>query len=340
MPISETDGPDETALRILNLLFALHAASAPLTTEQIIADGDLGYGSRNRESDRRKFKRDRERLAEHGIVVREVRVPGMSETEESSWEIDRERTHAERGALSADDAAIVLAAIDDIFDLHADDPERWPLQRAYLKLEELYGAGTDGIAEPGGRNGRSPVLQTVWDAYMERRPARFTYRDANGGQREHEVELYGTFAQKSRSYLVGFDREAGAVRTFRTDLILRARPAPAAAGTYRIPAGFDVEDYQFLPFDFSGGEAFGAVFSFPADAGRHEIELLTRGRGELRDGPDGWMWRVEVRDVDAAASFCLSHTSLGMRPISPERLIGRWHAAIGRAVEAHGDIEG
>ena len=64
---------NETALRILNLLFILNASSVPLTTEQIISDADVGYGSANRASDLKKFKRDREKLAERGVIVKEIR---------------------------------------------------------------------------------------------------------------------------------------------------------------------------------------------------------------------------------------------------------------------------
>lgn len=332
---------DETALRILNLLFALDTTPRPLSTEQIIADSDLGYGSGNRESDRRKFQRDRERLADHGIVVREVRQPGMSETEESSWEIDTESTHAEAGAFSSDDASLVLAAIDETFELHADNPERWPLQRAYLKLKEIARLPLDGeSANSGAASGAtySPTLQTLWDAFVARRPARFTYRDAHGIETQREVELYGTFAQGNHSYLVGLDRGVHGMRTFRTDRIVRARHTPASAGTYTVPAAFEVEDYQFLPFDFSDSDPIDASFSFPASVDEHELALLTRGRGTLKHTvhASAWTWSVDVRDVGAAASFALEHAGLGMQPLSPDALTNRWREKIEEAVIAHG----
>ena len=87
---------DETAQRLLNLFFVLNAAPRPLTTDEIIRDSDLGYGSPNRASDLRKFRRDREKLAARGVFVAEVRTPGASETEESSWTIDRTQTFCRR----------------------------------------------------------------------------------------------------------------------------------------------------------------------------------------------------------------------------------------------------
>ena len=38
---------DKTAQRILNLFFVLNSSPEPLTTEQIVLDSDLGYGSGN-----------------------------------------------------------------------------------------------------------------------------------------------------------------------------------------------------------------------------------------------------------------------------------------------------
>ena len=83
---------NETALRVLNLLFILNASATPLSTEQILQDSDLGYGSANRASDLKKFKRDREKLAEHGVSIVEVRPAGAKQTEESLWTIDRANT--------------------------------------------------------------------------------------------------------------------------------------------------------------------------------------------------------------------------------------------------------
>lgn len=105
-------GFDKTAQRILNLFFVLNSSPEPLTTEQIVLDSDLGYGSGNIDSDKRKFRRDREKLLERGITIKEVRAAGAQETEESAWTIDREHTFAAGGLITADDADILLDAID------------------------------------------------------------------------------------------------------------------------------------------------------------------------------------------------------------------------------------
>ena len=103
---------DKTAQRILNLFFVLNSSPEPLTTEQIVLDSDLGYGSGNIDSDKRKFRRDRDKLLERGILIKEVRPAGAQETEESSWTIDREHTFAAGGLITADDADILLNTVE------------------------------------------------------------------------------------------------------------------------------------------------------------------------------------------------------------------------------------
>ena len=130
---------------MLNLLFSLHVSPRPLTTSEIVDDPEIGYlgkKSATRDSRCKAFRRDRETLAEHGVHIHEVppqSAGGIAVNEESAWGIDRERTHAAQGVLSPYDAEEIVCAIDQVFELHADDPTLWPLQTARTKLCELAG---------------------------------------------------------------------------------------------------------------------------------------------------------------------------------------------------------
>lgn len=329
---------DKQALRMLNLLFALHVSPTPLSTEQIIGDKDMGYGSGNPNSDRRKFLRDRDRLAECGVVIHESAAPGASMRETSLWTIDRARTHAGTGILEREDAEAVLAAIDGHFALHGDDPIRWPLQRARVKLRELAGHGLDAPAMNGTPTRENTAMKHIWSAYRRRRAARFTYRDAQGAEQEREVEVYAVFTQGSHTYLVGRCLAKGKVLTFRTDRILAARKTPDTSPAYAIPSDFHVESFQFLPFDFSPEDERTATFSFPAEMGEHELALLTRRRGKLgrESETNRWLWTVGVCDFNAAATFTLEHTHRGMRAESPDELVSCVRQRIQKAVENHG----
>ena len=133
---------EDIARRMLNLTFSLSVAQEPLTTEHIINDPEIGYTSPSRESRIKAFARDRESLASLGVHIREASDSHNAKNEQRSWEIDRTSTHADTAALSPYDAEEAVAAIDQIFALHADDPARWPLQMARTKLCET--AGTPG----------------------------------------------------------------------------------------------------------------------------------------------------------------------------------------------------
>ena len=138
-------GFDKTAQRILNLFFVLNSSPEPLTTEQIVLDSDLGYGSGNIDSDKRKFRRDRDKLLERGIVIREVRAAGAQETEESAWTIDREHTFAAGGLITADDADILLDAIDQTL-AAGSSAFAAPLADIRSKIAYLTGMSTTGEA--------------------------------------------------------------------------------------------------------------------------------------------------------------------------------------------------
>ncbi len=328
----------EGARRMLNLLFSLHVSPRPLTTSEIIDDPEIGYvgkKSATRDSRCRAFRRDRETLAGHGVHVCEVlpkSAGGVAANEESAWAIDRKRTHAALGVLSPYDAEEIVCAIDQIFELHADDPSLWPLQTARTKLCELAGRNPSSPKHPN--EGRAD-LESIWNAFDRLKPVEFTYRDARGVEKKRLVDTYGMFTRGTHSYLVGFDHTAEDLRTFRTDRIIAAKHAPDTRSSYAIPAEFDVAGHQFLPFDFSRASAIPCTFTFPTGIADNELMLITQGRGELTGGDDLWTWDIAVRDLDAAASFALEYASLGMRASAPRELVERVRDRIEKAVSAH-----
>lgn len=323
---------------MLNLLFSLHVSPRPLTTSEIVDDPEIGYVGKKstaRDSRCKAFRRDRETLADHGVHIREVpsqSAGGVAVNEESAWAIDRERTHAAQGVLSPYDAEEVVCAIDQVFELHADDPTLWPLQTARIKLCEL--AGRNPSSPERTRESRTD-LRTIWNAFDRLKPVEFTYRDARGIEKKRMVDTYGMFTHGTHSYLVGFDHDAEGLRTFRTDRILSAKHAPDTRPSYAIPAEFDVAGHQFLPFDFSHADATPCTFTFPAGVAEDELALITQGRGELTRSDDRWTWDIAVRDLGAAASFTLEHANLGMRAQGPRELVGLVCDHIEKAVSAH-----
>lgn len=320
-------GFDKTAQRILNLFFVLNSSPEPLTTEQIVLDSDLGYGSGNIDSDKRKFRRDRDKLFERGIVIREVRAAGAQETEESAWTIDREHTFAAGGLITADDADILLDAIDQTL---AAGSSAFATPLADIRSKIAYLAGTSTTGEPPAH--RTPTVDAVWTAFAERCALRFLYQNSRGEQKERTVCVYGMFEREGTAYFCGLDNATDEIRTFRCDRIVRAwRPSKA----YSIPADFNLNDRLFFSFDFADRDPVAATFSFAPQAQADMVSGLTRGRGELARTEEGWTWTIGVRDLDAAASFCMEHAMDGMRPVAPKELKQAWNRLIERTVHEH-----
>ena len=170
---------NETALRVLNLLFILNASATPLSTEQILQDSDLGYGSANRASDLKKFKRDREKLAEHGVSIVEVRPAGAKQTEESLWTIDRANTYATLGIITQKDADTLLRAVDECL-ARKEIPYRRALisirHRLHALTHPLKQSDSDGVdgrdADAHAAIGTAPsdrIADALWSAYTLKR---------------------------------------------------------------------------------------------------------------------------------------------------------------------------
>lgn len=328
---TEAGVTDEAARRILNLLFILNSSTTPLTTEQIISDSDLGYGSASRDSDMRKFRRDRERLAQHGIFVCEVQRQGDAQNEESSWAIDRERTYARIGFISPDDADTLLRALRDALKMPAA-PYRSLLLKCYRRLCLQLSSPGEHFEHPFATDEENPIREGLWWAFVQRLSIRFAYTDARAISSVKRVDIYGMFTQQGNSYLVGKDTELDSIRTYRVDRITRLwRPR----GHYRIPEDFSIEDYLFLPFDLAKGKPSVATFSFPAALGQEEIRGITHGRGSLSSQGDIRFWYIEVRDFAAAAKMAAAHASRGMRPHAPQELVDAWNTLMETTVKTH-----
>ncbi len=341
---------DATAQRLLNLVFVLNAARRPVRTAEIINDPDLGYGSAHRESDLRKFRRDRERLAQHGIIITEVRDAHASQTEESAWEIDRDRTFAAGGIINAHDAALLMDAIDEYTTWHATplaSPLRAVRRAAAEALAAIDGAlpapanPTEAIAaqpSSAGGSASSPspsdqrVADALWTAFALGKQVSFTYTDARGGASARTLAIYGLFSHQGVPYVIGLDSASGDIRTFRVD---RIDEITGLGTTYRVPDTFDVHDHLFLPFDLADGDPIVASFVFPAARTLPELHAITHRRGDLSCDDDQWTWRIMVRDLDAAAAYALAHARDGMRPLSPAALVHAWERTIEQVVSAH-----
>ncbi len=325
-----------TAQRLLNLAFIFNTTSRPLSTDEIVSDSDLGYGSAVRASDIRKFRRDRASLAERGICISEVHPAGAPENKESFWKLDRERTFADTGVITVDDAQALVAAIDEYL-TGSTTPLLKPLMA--VRSKALEAAQAHGYHPVLARKSPSStalqaVLDAIWIAFSLRRALPFSYTNAAGDTSSRIVSIYGIFSHEGISYITGLDNTSGEVRTFRADRMERVKQPRDA---YEIPEDFSIYDYLFMPFDFGSDEAVEAVFTFPEERDESELRAITRNRGALKRADNGsWSWRVLVRSIPGAAEFALAHARDGMRACAPQELVACWRDTIAKAVSICG----
>ncbi len=324
----------ETARRILNLLFVFNTAPTGLTTTQIITDTDLGYGGGTDESERKKFRRDRKRLQDLGFIIQEDKPQGESETEESSWVLNRSQTHINTSSISVDDADTLIHAIDEYLG-RKDIVFREPLLRIRSTLISLNKSDSQSHAiTSDSEQSENTTLDTLWTAHRQKKQLVITYCDAGGKTTKRTVDIYGFHYQQGSCYFVAYDSLTQSIRTFRTD---RVNKTLKPKGSFQIPVDFDLTSHIFLPLDFSNSaEKIDAEFTFPAGSAPDELQKITKGRGTLnRAENNSWTWIIPDVDSRGAARMALKNAARGMRPLSPEILIQRWNELLEEAVCTH-----
>ncbi len=210
--------------RVTNLLALLLEARAPMTLAQIAnelagqyPDGEVGR--------RGAFERDKSLLRSEGVPIEQQILSG-DQAGQTAYSIDRRRYE--------------LAALD----LTADQRAALQLAVATVRLGTAWGAealwklGGDGAVEaPHDVSASLPSLESLpvlFAASTARATVRFDYRG-----RRREVDPYALLSREGFWYVVGHDRGAAAMRTFRVDRIDGDVEA-GAAGAFERPVDFDV----------------------------------------------------------------------------------------------------
>ncbi|QWT17590.1 WYL domain-containing protein [Collinsella sp. zg1085] len=345
---SPTNSRDfDSARRIVNLLFTLNTTRHPISTRTIISDPDMGYGHASYESEFKKFQRDRAKLAERGIIIREIHDPNTPQSLESSWIIDREATHADIGLISTEDAEALRLALQT-FKERPELPYRHVLERIEHKLGQLNAPEFRPIAPETPQHKslidaqQEAIMETLWTAYMLKRCVSFAYVSHSGHVSTRTLGIYGLFTLQGNTYLVGATT-GEEPRTFRCDRIERLR---APHGSYHIPADFTLTDYLFFSFDFGGSDEpeQEVTMSLPATLTQEEVQTITHERGTLEQIPSTdkqnpkhtlWLWHISVKNIKTAARYCLSLSQRGVRPQAPAPFVEQWKSLIKQSLQAH-----
>ncbi|HKJ55638.1 MAG TPA: WYL domain-containing protein [Nitriliruptoraceae bacterium] len=265
--------------RLINLMVSLSASRAPRTFAQLRRD-TVAYVQSDDESARRMFERDKDALRRMGVPIETVEtggVPGYRITRDDWVAHD---IHLDRDEVAALAVGIALAGG----------------QRERLALSRLTARAPDpdpGTSVPSMRmdvvdDGLDPVA----DAVARRATVRFGYRRADGGHMVRTVDAWGLVLRDGAAYLIGWDHDRGARRTFRLSRV-----------TSRVTE-VSVDEPRSLPPDF---DAAGVLDEVHGDGTDIEVwvragavdELEQRGGRVLEDrADDGWQ-RAVLSEADA-----------------------------------------
>jgi proteasome accessory factor B len=208
--------------RVLNLLALLLDTRRPLTREEIVHDV-AGYPQQIT-AYRRAFERDKETLRGMGVPLLTEPVGDGSET---GYRVRPEDYYLPDLGLNAEETAALRVAVSAVsLGNHAGEG-------ALLKLG---GLANEAIA-PIASLPIAPALATLFEAFRARAVVRFKHRD-----RIRTVEPWGLSSKRGHWYVVGFDRDRQAVRSFRADRI-DGDVEIGDADAFDVPADFRPDDH-------------------------------------------------------------------------------------------------
>jgi proteasome accessory factor C len=209
--------------RVTDLVLVLLETQQPLTLDAI-AHHVPGYPAEHA-ARRQAFERDKRLLRDEGIPVLTERLPG---NEQYGYLIDRDQFYLPDLALEPDEQVALHLAVAGV---HLGDPSG---RDALLKL----GAAGLGDVRPIASMVPTAALIDLFEAVRTRATADFVYRGAPAPRHVAPVGLWFRFGHW---YLVAWDLDRAAVRTFRVDRIegdvTRGEPRSAQD----VPEDIDVE---------------------------------------------------------------------------------------------------
>ena len=214
--------------RLTNLVALLLETRRPLTLEEITHELRGQYPARD-PARRTAFERDKRQLRDEGVPLEQTVLSGDRAGATGYW-IDRSRYALPDQGLTDDETRALQLAVATV---HLG--EDWGGD-ALLKIGPPELAAAPGERPIVAALASSPDLPQLFAANSERATVSFGYRG-----RPRRLDPYGLLARSGFWYVMGFDHDAGEVRTYRVDRI-EGPVVPGPGGAFEIPAGFDPAD--------------------------------------------------------------------------------------------------
>jgi proteasome accessory factor B len=286
--------PAHRTERLLNLVICLLSTRSWLTKEQIRAAVPQYAECATAEAFDRMFERDKEDLRELGIPI----VTGSH----SAWFEDEQGYRIDRGSYALPDVPFTaeeLAVLGLASRVWQQASLAGPAARALVKLKAL-GVETDeeslvGV-EPRVR-AAEPAFEPLYAATRDRAPVTFAYHSRDGEPTTRRLEPWVLTSRGGHWYVVGYDRDRQARRSFRLSRIEGGVRRIGPAGAYQVPADLDAADL-IAPAPEPRDDRTAVL---RVRAGR--AVLLRQRALDTEPAPeDGWdLVRVAIRDVTELA---------------------------------------
>jgi proteasome accessory factor B len=271
--------------RLTNLVLVLLRDDRPKPLRQIAAEVP-GYPAEG-EARRQAFERDKRTLRDGGIEVSAVPIEGR---EQVGYVIRPDDFYLPDLDLAPDEQAALNLAVAGV---HLGDPSG---RDALWRLGLPASAGVQPVADLAAL----PALPVLYDAIARRATVAFDYR---GDPRQVAPALLRF--RGGWWYLVGFDLDKQASRTFRVDR-MEGPPSVGAPGSAVVPDDFDPS--AALPEEtWRMGEEESVSVDILVDAGVAPLVVAEVGDTTVhqRRSDGSVVVRLEVTNVSALRSWVL-----------------------------------
>ena len=269
--------------RLTNLVLVLLGEGRARSLREI-ADEVPGYPAEG-EARRQAFERDKRTLRRGGIEVTAVALAGPDQV---GYVIRPQDFYLPDLELDAEEQAALNLAVAAV---HLGDPSG---RDALWRLGLPAPTGARPLAELPAL----PALPVLWQARRQRSAITFTYRGEHRRVAPAMLRFRGGWW-----YLVGFDLDKRAARTFRVDRMDDV-PAAGVSGSGELPDGFDPGTaLADEPWRMGEGDPVAVDLSAGAEvAGLLEQQLHSASVVERR-GDGSVVLRLEVTNIDALRSW-------------------------------------
>ncbi|MHA3703376.1 helix-turn-helix transcriptional regulator [Jatrophihabitans sp. YIM 134969] len=317
------------AERLVNLVIALLSTRQYLTAEQLrsaVPGYEADDGSeRADEAFKRMFERDKAELRDLGIPLETGRTSIMDV--EDGYRIPRRDYELPTVDFDpAEAAAVGLAAR-----LWQSATLGAPARTALMKLRA---GGTaldpDDAVTPPTVDASDPALAPLLTAVRERRVVTFSHR--SGGDSDpitRHVEPWGVLSWSRRWYLVGYDRDRDAPRSFRLSRVEGTVTVTRTASTHDRPADLDM---VAMVAGRSEWRRESELLVAPGRAGR-----LRRAALRTEPGVDGAPDRLVVDFADTRwLAREIASAGTGVEVLGPDDVVAAVRDVLQSTLEAHG----